>query len=604
MPDHQQEPPDEQLQATRLPTAPGNPEQGERAQSDTEAFILAMEAELPRGCVHFRDTGLINIRRPDESFVPVCGRLRVTAYLRDVSGGEWRRRIEILDRDGVRRVVVLSERDIASKPSAACAELAAAGLDIRAPQRTLMQMLAAWPTSKRVWTTSRPGWVTLPHVRTVYLTAGGTVCRGRDQATTEIELVGVSKDATVKGTLEGWQNGVGRLAAGNPAPMLAISTVLAGALLNIAGIDSLGINFHARTSSGKTTVLLAALSCFGDPSKLNRWNASATALERISVAANDGALILDEFPALASRPVVDALYAIGNGTGRLRGQRDLSLRQTDRWRAALLSTSERPIHQHLAAGRVEMPEGLGVRLIDIPAQSWRHGLFECLHEHPTPHSFAVALAAGAGTEHGHVLPAFVEWVIEHENRIKAMLPRFLNEFRSGALKQIGASDQVPGAVMRVIERIGLIATAGELGIIARVLPWPRHSAWFAARNMVPLWFADWNELNEDIGEQLTSKLKEFFAQNGDLFQKTGMERGVCSGGWIDSRWLYLDNDTFSIEIARELQPIDAARILRRSGILAPGKEARSLQVRLPSGFGHGRQRVYRFRLDRLAYDGD
>ncbi len=53
------------------------------------------------------------------------------------------------------------------------------------------------------------------------------------------------------------------MACSNPGLIAAISTTLAGPLLDLAGIDTLGINLHAWTSRGKTGVLEAAQSCIG-----------------------------------------------------------------------------------------------------------------------------------------------------------------------------------------------------------------------------------------------------------------------------------------------------------------------------------------------------
>lgn len=53
--------------------------------------------------------------------------------------------------------------------------------------------------------------------------------------------------------------------------------------------------------------------------------------------------------------------------------------------------------------------------------------------------------------------------------------------------------------------------------------------------------------------------------------------------------------TFARKVAGDLGPITAARLLRQLGILALGKEAKSLQVKLPSEFDPEHHRVYRFR---------
>ncbi|MGR6033915.1 MAG: DUF927 domain-containing protein, partial [Candidatus Nitrosoglobus sp.] len=102
-----------------------------------------------------------------------------------------------------------------------------------------------------------------------------------------------NNEFSTKGTLEGWQQEIGKRCQGNAMLQLAISASLSGTLLEKLHRTGCGIHFIGDSSIGKTTVLYAAASTWGSHEFVRTWRATSNGLEGIAVALNDTALILD-----------------------------------------------------------------------------------------------------------------------------------------------------------------------------------------------------------------------------------------------------------------------------------------------------------------------
>ncbi|WP_247187103.1 DUF927 domain-containing protein, partial [Escherichia coli] len=73
-------------------------------------------------------------------------------------------------------------------------------------------------------------------------------------------------------------------------------------------------------------------------------------------------------------------YMLGNGQGKARGRVDGSVRDPVTWTLLYLSTGEISIAEHAAeAGEKRTGAGVGVRMVQIPSDTGKHGAFENLH---------------------------------------------------------------------------------------------------------------------------------------------------------------------------------------------------------------------------------
>jgi len=565
------------------------------------AFLAAMRLELPPFWIHLPREQMLGYGGIDDEWVPMCGPLRVEALTRDDSGRNWGRRVCFLDRDGHLRRETIPEADILYKPRSVCAQLISAGLAIEGNRNDIIDLIRRWPVEARILSVSRPGWMAGTDAAPAYLLPDGKLLPEDPQRGETVELIHARSAVPSSGSLDGWKDTVGRLAVGNPALICAISAMLAGPLLKHAGIETLGLNFHASTSSGKTTALITAQSCIGPP-KLDRWNATNTALELACRLAHDGVLMLDEFPARPSPAIIEAIYMIGNGTGRGRGNHKLIMEATARWETVLLSTSEKPIERILAAAGIQMPEGIGVRLIDVPAPSWPFGLFKTLHGHGSGHAFAETLQNAAREHYGHVLPAFVDRIIAQHDLMKETLRPMISRLRSKMLVAIGLPGNAKeGPVLRVLNRLALIAAAGEIGSRLGVLPWRKGMATDALVEIAVIWHRAHAARPPSTAEAMAERLAGYLRRNRHRLCPPGAEPDPDAIGWCDERWIYLGIDAFRMDIASGMPAGLAVKLLGDAGLLVPGGEQRSYQYRLPRYVDPDRARVYR--LDRQRIEG-
>ncbi len=131
-----------------------------------------------------------------------------------------------------------------------------------------------------------------------------------------------------------------------PLVGFAVFSSLAAPLLTIFGIPNMVIDYAYTTSTGKTTALKAAASCWGNPNEreggslLRSWDATRVFMERDASLLCNLPVILDETKR-AKRPdmVAQAVYDFAGGQGRGRGNIE-GTRKTESWRTILLSSGE------------------------------------------------------------------------------------------------------------------------------------------------------------------------------------------------------------------------------------------------------------------------
>ena len=106
--------------------------------------------------------------------------------------------------------------------------------------------------------------------------------------------------------------------------------------------------FHlwANSRSGKTAVLKAAVSIYGDPNVLLRsYNSTAVGIERTAGTVRNIPLALDELQSLSLKyeNLSRMMYMLGNGIGKMRGDRIGGTQKMQTWCNTILSTGEQPI---------------------------------------------------------------------------------------------------------------------------------------------------------------------------------------------------------------------------------------------------------------------
>ena len=101
---------------------------------------------------------------------------------------------------------------------------------------------------------------------------------------------------------------------------------------------------------------------------------------------NDGLLILDELSQIDPKVAGEAAYLLANGQGKMRASKNGTAKQAARWKLLFLSAGE------------ESLSGL-------------MGIFETLHEQPTPEAMALALKEHCNQFYGAVGMAWIRLVV-------------------------------------------------------------------------------------------------------------------------------------------------------------------------------------------------
>jgi uncharacterized protein (DUF927 family) len=241
--------------------------------------------------------------------------------------------------------------------------------------------------------------------------------------------------------------------------------------------------------------------------------------------------------------------------------------------------------------------GQEVRVLDIPADTGRNGLFEALHGFGDARALADAVKAAAGRLYGVAGAAWLELLAADPEGCAAAAREVIQAF-AGTHVPPGAD----GQVMRAAQRFALVAAAGELAIGAGILPWPPGEAERAAAAC----FAAWLEARqggdgraEDAAA--VTAVRDFLERHGDarfvpLSGEADPDRPILNrAGWRrrapDGTWVYLIlPGVWRSEVCAGLDPQQAARALLARGFLEPGDGGRATQKpRIP---GIGPTRVY------------
>ena len=280
------------------------------------------------------------------------------------------------------------------------------------------------------------------------------------------------------GTLQGWQQEVAARAAGNPLLMAGISAAFAGVLLERLNIDGAGLHLFGDSSTGKTSVLMAAISVWGGSVFRRTWRTTSNGLEGAAKMHTGTLLALDEVSEVSPRDLYESAYALVNGHGKTRANVRGEARQVSRWRVFVLSTGEETVATRLELGGFEVKAGQGLRLLDVPV-SGQYGAWDELHGLASGAAFSDAVRDGAARHYGHAGPAFVRALIAagaDGGELSAKL--------DAVVQSMGAAD---GQETRGARVFALCAVAGEMAASAGVVPWQPGQALAAARHVFGLW---------------------------------------------------------------------------------------------------------------------
>lgn len=557
------------------------------------------EADPPRQGPHYRlDAGgvwYVGVNDDGEATEPkwICSALRVLAKTRDGQSEQWGRLLAWNDADGEAHTWAAPAAMLIGDGRDFARELASGGVEIAPGPQALKRLLAyvmTEPAAQRARCVPAPGW----HGAQYVLPTGETL--GASSETIVYQHTGGL--ALHYGQSGDWREQVAGACVGNSRLLLAVSSMFAGPLLRLAGLDGGGFHFVGTSSTGKSTLLKVAASVAGSPKYAREWRVTANGLEGMAVLHNDATLILDEIAQIDANQAGEAVYLLANGTGKSRATRSGDARPAAQWLVQTLSAGEIGLGQHMAQAGKQARAGQAVRLAEVPADAGAGlGVFERLHGTDSGEAFSVRLVALAGENYGTAWRPWLAWLAGQpaaslSARIKREIAAFQREF---------VPEGADGQVSRVAARFALSAVAGELATEATLTGWPAGEAWRGAGASFHAWIAHRGGSGNAEVAALLAQVRAFFEAHGESrFEDARQQHGraaIQRAGFrrLDAvgRLQYLVLiETFKRELCKGFDARQAARWLRAAGWLEFGSDNRATQKpRIP---GLGPVRVYIF----------
>lgn len=559
------------------------------------------ETEWPPGLRMDAQAGLFWDEQKDGVPIPhwISDPFEVLGEARTADGLGWSVVVQFRDRDRRQRIVPIPRAGLASGGGDARALLADAGLSFRTGLGFLGKLsegLMRVKSAARITLVGATGW-----------SGERFVLPGRTFGPPGGEPVLFTGEAPslnygVSGHGDVWKAQVAALAVGNSALTFAIAAAFAAPLLRVLEGEGGGFHFRGNSSTGKSTLLVAAGSVWGgskgEQGFGHTWRATANALENLALAHNDTLLCLDEFAQVDPSEAGSAAYTLANGQGKARSRSDGSLRRRAEWLLLFLSSGEVSLGDHMAAsakgGRTAV--GQELRLVDVPAEAGSGmGIWETLHGAIGPAALSESVKAAAKSHYGHAGPMFLERLTAEREVAVAHAREIVKAFLSQAERE-GDS----GQVRRVGRRFGLIGAAGELAISWGVVPWPAGSAVQASLALYRRWAEGFGRDAPREERAVLEALRNVIEAERSAFAPLGddhaSEEALPSPGGRDAEARQLKTLGYRRVRATEVQYLfhnegwrhafrgfdlqEAARIVHRAGFLEPDHDKKRLKKKV------------------------
>ena len=368
------------------------------------------EEQLPHGFYFCNDSLMYQTDAKGEELPPepifICSKLNIAACTRDDLNQNHGRLLEFKDLDNCHHEWAMPMELLAGDGTAYREVLLSMGLRI-APGTKARNLLTYYIQSSkpraRVRCVPRTGW----H-NTCFVLPDQTIGRCDTESVILQTAYTSFPDYAVAGTLAEWQQRVSVFCVGNSRLLFSVSAAFASPLLHLLGVESGGFHFRGASSTGKTTALYVAASVWGGKEYTQRCRATINGIEGLAAGHNDALLCLDELSQVDANVAGEIAYMLANGGGKARADRQGRSRKKALWRLIFLSTGEVNLADHMIEAGKKARAGQEVRIVDVSADTHKHGLFEDLHGHSNGSSFSQALVHSCHAFYGSPSRAFLK----------------------------------------------------------------------------------------------------------------------------------------------------------------------------------------------------
>jgi len=527
----------------------------------------------------------------------VCGEMHIDAVARDKAGRSFGQVLRFKNKLHQWQVWNMPMRLLAGRGDELLKELLDMGLDFNYQKRSqIAAYISSVKPDKTIWTASQVGWFDDSNS---FVLPDATVGKEADNILFQTESNN-HQEYRAAGSLDAWRTEVAALCAGNPLLMFTVSTAFAGTLLKPCYMDGVGFHVFGESSRGKTTGLKLAASVWGEWGKYKRvWKATANGLEGAAALFNDGLLTLDEIGDGDPKEISDALYMLGNGSGKQRADVLGNAKAVKTWRVAVLSNGEKTIEAHLAQKGLTIKAGQSVRFLPLPLFG-QYGAFDELHGYPDGGGFSDAIVKNAAKQYGTAGRCWLE-KLAHDpatlaacpSRLDGALTRFTERFGEFAPQET-----------RAAKAFALVGMAGELATDYGVTGWEGGAAFDAALMCFARW-RDYRGKGDTEPQQIKGAITAYIEAYGDA-RFTGILddsrlHGERSGYWRDTyqgrEWLLTGTGLKQAAKGFDVKQVEA--VLKAAGWLLPDSQGKTKQV---AKFKNNESGVSRFYVIRLHAD--
>ena len=475
--------------------------------------------------------------------------VKVTALARNEHNNNWGMLIKWFDYDDKEHEIAIPKKLFHAQGTEIAQLLAAGGLPIvPGREKTLLRYLAAFDVKDKLIAASCTGWL---NDAFVLPTESINEPEGQRIVYQPSGLSNTSKAIHTSGSLDKWKEG---LASASCTVRFAVCSSLSAPVRFKAGIEAGGFHFYNVTSQGKTTLLQAAASVWGngvdpaiaggDEAYIQRWNSTSNALEAKAEVFNDLALIIDEIGEGDPREFGRTIYRVISGTGRNRSDRTGGLRDSKSWRVTILSAGELAVSDFIESGGGRIKGGQMVRLVDIDLTA-----LEALF---TGAGQADALKKICATHFGHVGIELIRKVPD--------LTEGWDDFNQA---QIG--EAATAITKRVRKRFALVAHTGVLAVEAGILPWSKEQVIESAQAVYQAWHEHSGAVS-DIDRGVMS-VKDFILKKESQFEIPNQEYPVRDrAGWKRDGLYHFTSNAFA-GACGGCDPVKVKKALKDVGLL-------------------------------------
>jgi putative DNA primase/helicase len=576
------------------PGALGGAGNGAAEGFDAKAFVdEATSLYLSFGAYRIKPDGLFHVRQIKvgkkvvEQETWISGGFKVLGRVRDPAGNGWGSCIEWLDEERREHQRVIDDGELHGDLGPLCAMLASGGLKIilgttRKHLGTYLNQVRS--RAPRRLLVPRTGWHIVGDGARVF------ALPGRDG-----EIIVANATASPyrsAGCLEDWKREVARPCGDHHLAVFAVSTAIAAALLGLVAESGGGANLKGMSSTGKTTLLCAAASVWGSGSErggyIKTWRGTGNGLEGAAALYTDTLLALDELGVAHPVEVGNIVYSLAAGVGKQRARQDGSAKTTATWSVMILSSGELGVGDKIKEGGGRARAGQENRVIDISADAGHDcGVFDSPGP-DGPQRLANEIKAAAAKCYGTAGPAFVDALVK--TGLDACIDRARGiqaDFRADV-----AGNVKTGQVLRVADRLGLIAAAGEMAINLGIVDWAPGTAVLALRKVFESWSADRGgddpaEIRMAI-EQVAGMLEQHGAARVDPVERVPDTRpvpnrlGFIHGTGAEREWL-IPPETWRGEFLKGFDVKMISKVLVERGLLRPGTDGKTSKMARAEG---------------------